>query len=79
VRNFFVTQKSSNATIVDDTITLKINVFRSQSAIDARNSNIRKTFVKCSTSKQNAQYAKNFTKLEADIVAFVKRKRKKKN
>jgi hypothetical protein len=35
-KDFFVIAKSSNATIADDMITSKINVFRSQNAIDAK-------------------------------------------
>jgi hypothetical protein len=41
-KDFFVTAKSSNATIVDDMITSKINVFRFQNAINAKNQIIKK-------------------------------------
>ncbi len=73
-KDFFVIAKSSNATIADDMITSKINVFRSQNAIDAKNQNIKKAFVKCSSSKLNAQYVKNFMTLEINTVAHVNKK-----
>jgi hypothetical protein len=74
VRDFFVIAKSSNAIIADDMITSKINVFRSQNAINAKNQSIKKAFVKYSSSKQNAQYVKSFMKLETNIVAHVNKK-----
>jgi hypothetical protein len=76
VKVFFVTAKSSNVTIVDDIITSKINVFRSSNAIDAKNQNIKKEFIKCSSSEQNAQFMKNLMKFETRIVAYVNRRRR---
>jgi hypothetical protein len=73
-KDFFVTAKSSNATIADDMITSKINVFRSQNAIDAKSQIIKKAFVKCSSSEQNAQYVKNFMMFETRTVAYVNKR-----
>jgi hypothetical protein len=78
-KDFFVTAKSSNATIIDDMITSKINVFRFHNAINAKNQNIKKTFVKCSSSKLNAQYVKNFMTFETDIVAHINKRWKRRN
>jgi hypothetical protein len=78
-RDFFVTAKSSNATIADDMITSKISVSESQNAIDAKSQSIRKASVRCSSSKQNAQYVKNLMKLETDIVAHVSRRWRRRN
>jgi hypothetical protein len=73
-RDSFVTAKSSNATIVDDTIASKINVFRSQNAIDAKSQIIKKAFVRCSSSEQNAQYVKSLMMLETRTVAYVNKR-----
>jgi hypothetical protein len=78
-KDFFVTAKSNNVTIADDMITSKINVFRLQNAIDAKSQNIKKTFVRCSSSKQNAQYVKNLMKLEARTVAHVNKRWRRQN
>ncbi len=78
-KDFFVIAKSSNVIIIDDIITFKINVFRFHNAIDAKNQIIKKTFVKCSSSKQNSQYVKNFMMLEARIVAHINKRWKRRN
>ncbi len=60
-------------------ITSKINVFRFQNAIDAKNQNIKKTFVKYSLSKLNTQYVKNLMTFETNTVTHVNKKWRKRN